>query len=155
MAKKKAKRLRATAKRKKPARKAPKPARPTAKAKAKTRTGLKAKKARPVKARKPARSKKTAPAEAPFPWREALPGEKLVGVVEDYFSHVGVIALTLQESLRVGDRIHVRGHTTEISQSVQSMQVDHAAVEQAAAGVGVGVRIDGKARQGDYVYKAV
>jgi acyl-CoA hydrolase len=74
-------------------------------------------------------------------------------VVEDYYSHIGVITVTLKQPLKVGDRIHVRGHTTDISQGVASMQIDHAPVTEAGKGAALGIKIGGKCRRGDYIYK--
>lgn len=106
-----------------------------------------------ARAAKPAR--KTAVAEAAvLPWRQPLVGETWIGVVEDYFSHVGVIAATLKAALAVGDRIHVRGHTTDMAETVESLQIDHAPVAAAAAGDSVGIKAIGKCRAGDYIYKA-
>src|SRR5262245_12236077 len=99
---------------KKPAKKTKKPAKRKAAPKAKKAAP---KKAAPKKAVKRAPAKKKAkaaaarPGPAPLPWRVPLEGERRIGVVDDYFSHVGVIAFTLEAPLAVGERIHVRGHT--------------------------------------------
>lgn len=92
-------------------------------------------------------------APAPLPWRKALPGETFVGIVDDFYGHVSVIAFNLQGALAVGDKIHVRGHTTDMTETVDSMQIDHNAVTSAKAGDAVGVRTVGKCRSGDYVYR--
>lgn len=92
------------------------------------------------------------PAEPPLPWRHALPGETFIGIVEDYFSHVGVFSLKLEQPLAVGAKIHLRGHTTDIIQPVMSMQLDHQAVTSGNTGDAVGVRVSMKCRKGDYVY---
>jgi putative protease len=101
-------------------------------------------------------SKKTAVARAnpPMPWRVPLPGETLAGVVDDYYSHISVITTTLQAPLKVGELIHVRGHTTDLTQAVASLQSDHAPLSEAAAGDGVGIKVQDKCRRGDYIYKA-
>lgn len=111
----------------------------------------------------PAREKKTAPRSArkaapaepvALPWRKPLAGETWIGVVEDYYSHVGVIATTLKAALAVGEKIHVRGHTTDMAEAVDSLQIDHAPVAAAAAGDAVGIKVIGKCRAGDFIYKA-
>lgn len=118
-----------------------------------------AKKAAPKK-KAPARSSKPTsrrPAKAEpvaLPWRQPLAGETWIGVVEDYFSHVGVIATTLKAALAVGDKIHVRGHTTDMAEAVDSLQIDHGPVAAAAPGDSVGIKVIGKCRAGDYIYKA-
>ncbi len=109
-----------------------------------------AKKSLRAGARKP---KAAVPPPLPMPWRQPLPGEKSLGVVEDFYGHVSVIALTLQGPLKVGDRIHVRGHTTDMTETVDSLQIDHRSVPEAKAGEPVGVKTTGKCRTGDYVYR--
>jgi hypothetical protein len=129
----------------------------------KSRVKVKAKKgpagksaAKAAKGKKGGRKKKTLPELEPqaphLPWRDALPGETLIGVVDDFFGHIGVITMTLQESLKVGQRIHVRGNTTDIVQTVSSMQIEHQPVSVAKTGDGIGIKSTGKARRGDYVY---
>lgn len=76
-----------------------------------------------------------------------------VGRVEDYFAKVGVIALRLGEPLAVGDRIRVRGHTTDFSQRVESMQVEHESVERAQRGASVGIKVKDRCRKGDRLLK--
>ena len=76
----------------------------------------------------------------------------LLGIVEDYFAKIGVIALTLQASVAAGQKIQVLGHTTNIEQKVDSMQIDHAAVSQAVAKDNVGIKVINRARAGDHVY---
>jgi putative protease len=107
----------------------------------------------------PAKPKKAAKPQKPvlqleLPWRKPLKGEKEIGVVDDFFAHIGVIAFTLESPLAVGDTIHVHGHTTDLTEAVVSMQIDHKDVASAAKGAAVGIKIAGKCRKGDYVYKA-
>jgi putative protease len=113
------------------------------------------KKAKPAK--KPAAKKSPAKkkaAQAPvLPWRQAKPGETFLGIVDDFFSHVNVITINLKAPLSVGDKIHVRGHTTDNLQAVASMQIERQAISSAKKGDGVGIEVDAKARRGDYVYK--
>lgn len=127
----------------------------------------KAAKRKAPKARRPAPKTKKAAAKAPktkatpqaapqapaLPWREPLPGETKLGMVDDYYSHIGVLVLKLEAALAVGDKIHVRGHTTDLTQTVDSMQIEHQMVSMAEAGAGVGIKASQKCRKGDYVYK--
>ena len=76
-----------------------------------------------------------------------------MGFVEDYFAHVGVIALTLRAGLSVGDTIRIKGHTTDITQKVESMQIDHQSVQTASSGDSVGIKLVDRARKGDALYK--
>ncbi len=87
-----------------------------------------------------------------MPVKEKIKGF-LLGAVEDYFSHVGVVALTIKSGLNVGDTIRVKGHTTDLTQKVDSMQIDHVAVTTAKKGDGVGIHVSDKCRKGDKVYK--
>lgn len=81
--------------------------------------------------------------------------EKEIGKVEDYFAHVNVIAVKLTEELSVGDRIHIKGHTTDRIQEVASMQIEHQNVIQAKAGDDVGIKTAEKAHRGDTVFKVI
>ena len=80
-------------------------------------------------------------------------GGVLLGRVEDYFAHVGVMALQLLAPVSVGDVIRIKGHTTDITQKVESMQIEHQPVQAASAGDAVGIKIADRARKTDVVYK--
>jgi len=79
--------------------------------------------------------------------------ETMIGVVADFFARPVVAAIELTAPLKVGDRIHIKGHTTDLEQTVDSMQVNNAAVTVANAGDGVGVKLTARVRKGDSVYK--
>ena len=103
-----------------------------------------------------ATNKRKAPVEKAAPGmtvEKLVPGATLVGMVDDFFSHVGVIALKLQKPLAVSDSIRIKGHTTDIIQKVESIEMDHKPVQMAAKGDSVGIKIVEKARKGDAVYK--
>ena len=85
---------------------------------------------------------------------QSAPEEQPIGQVTHYFSKAGVMAIELSNALRIGDRIHVRGHTTDFVTSVQSMQIEHEAVNTAGPGDSVGVKVSERARPGDMVYRA-
>jgi putative protease len=76
-----------------------------------------------------------------------------VGRISHYFSHLSVAAVKLEAPLAVGDRIHIRGHTTDLQQDVSSMEVDHAAVERAGPGDDVALKVDDHVRDHDLIYK--
>ncbi len=90
--------------------------------------------------------------EPVLPWRQPLPGETKLGVVDDYFGHLGVIAFKLEQPLSMGQKIHVRGHTTDLVQAAESMQLGHQSVTTANPGDSVGIKVNVKCRAGDYVY---
>jgi len=121
---------------------------------AKARTKVKAKKSSSGKSPAKARTKKKAAAPKSVPRPGVIPPANgvLLGFVEDYFARIGVIALTLKVPLAVGRRIQVLGHTTNLEQAVDSMQIDHVAVELADAKSAVGIKVIGRARRGDHVY---
>jgi translation elongation factor EF-Tu-like GTPase len=82
--------------------------------------------------------------------------EKRIGTVIDYFAKIGVVAIHLEDDgLKVGDTIHIRGHTTDLTEEVLSMQIDRNAVQEAKAGDDVGIKIKERARKKDDVYKVI
>lgn len=81
--------------------------------------------------------------------------ETEVGKVQDYFAKIGVAGIELTDSLSVGDTIHIKGHTTDFSQKVESMQIEHDNVEEAKAGDSIGIKVDDRVRSSDTVYKVV
>ncbi|MFH0964005.1 MAG: hypothetical protein V2A58_08330 [Planctomycetota bacterium] len=81
--------------------------------------------------------------------------EKEVGKVTHYFGRVGVAAVQLSDTLSVGDVIHVTGHTSDFTQTVESMQIEHDAVSVAHSGQSVGIRVKEHAREQDTVCKVL
>ena len=80
--------------------------------------------------------------------------EKEVGKIKHYFDNIGVAVVEVTGTLKKGDKIHVKGHTTDFTQTVGSMQIEHKVIEQAKKGQSVGMKIQDKVRGGDTVYKA-
>ncbi len=81
--------------------------------------------------------------------------EQEIGVVTHYFGHINVMAVTLTGELAVGDTIHVKGHTSDFTTPVKSMQVEHESVEKAGPGNQIGIKVPEHAREHDKVYKVV
>lgn len=81
--------------------------------------------------------------------------EVMIGTVNDFFARPVVAGIELTAPLKVGDTIHVKGHTTDITMTVQSMQINNANVDEAKAGDAVGIKLTDRARKGDAVYKVV
>ena len=79
--------------------------------------------------------------------------EKQIGRVTHYFGKAGVAAIELEDTLNVGDRIHVKGHTSDWTQVVESMQVEGAVIERAERGQVIGIKVPDHAREHDVVYK--
>lgn len=79
-----------------------------------------------------------------------------IGKITHYFSKIGVMAMTItHDTLRVGDTIHIKGHTSDFTQKVDSMQIDNKSVAEAGVGQSVGMRVSEHAREHDAVYKVV
>lgn len=79
--------------------------------------------------------------------------EEVIGKVSDFFARPVVAGIDLTAPLKVGDRIHIKGHTTDIEFAVESMQIHNVNVSQAKAGDSVGIRVSDRVRGGDIVYK--
>lgn len=77
--------------------------------------------------------------------------EHVIGTVSHYWGNLGVAGIELSAPLQVGDTIRIVGHTTDFTQPVDSMQIDHEAVEAAKGGRSVGIKVGSKARVGDEV----
>ncbi|OGS50785.1 MAG: hypothetical protein A3K65_03370 [Euryarchaeota archaeon RBG_16_68_12] len=79
-----------------------------------------------------------------------------IGEVFHYFSKIGVAAIRLTDGdLKVGDTIQVQGPTTDVTQAVDSMQIEQAAVASATKGQSVGLKVKEKVRERDLVYKVL
>ncbi len=82
--------------------------------------------------------------------------EQLIGTVTHYFSKAGVAAISITDGqLTVGDTIHIVGHTSDFTQHVDSMQVEHAPVQIARPGDSIGIKVIDHAREHDKVYRVV
>ena len=79
--------------------------------------------------------------------------EKEVGKVNDFFARPVVAGIEMSGTLKVGDKIHIKGHTTDIEMVVTSMQIDNVNVEEAKKGKSVGIKVSERVRPGDIVYK--
>ncbi len=81
--------------------------------------------------------------------------EDLIGTVTHYFGKVGVASIEITHGqLHVGDTIRILGHTSDFTQTIESMQIDHNPVESASTGDLVGVKVAERAREHDKVYRA-
>ena len=79
--------------------------------------------------------------------------EIAIGTIEKYFGKIGVAAIKITSGeLKVGDKIHVKGHSTDFEQTVESMQVEHLTVETAGPGTDVGIRVKEKVHEKDTVF---
>ena len=79
--------------------------------------------------------------------------EREIGKVEHFFGHLNVAAIKLSDGpLKVGDKIHIKGHTTDFIEEVKSIQINNNNVMEARAGDDIGVEMVGKCREHDMVY---
>lgn len=79
--------------------------------------------------------------------------EKEIGRVTNYFSKISVAVMELTAPLQLGDKVRITGGTRDFEQTVQSMQIEHQAIEKAEAGQEIALKVDEKVRTGDTVYK--
>ena len=79
--------------------------------------------------------------------------ETEIGKVSDFFARPVVAGIDVTVSLKVGDRIHIKGHTTDVETVVDSMQIDNKNVTEARQGQSVGIKVPDRVRVGDTVYK--
>jgi len=104
--------------------------------------------------RLPARRARPTAAKPPSPpLPPPAPGER-IGIVTHYYGNVSVAVVKLESaSLRVGDTIHVRGHTSDFAQRVESLQIGHAPVSEVGPNDDFGMKVIAHVREHDIVYK--
>lgn len=79
--------------------------------------------------------------------------KRMIGRIRHYFSKIGVAVVELSDDIRVGDEIRIEGATTSIEQVVESMEIENKKVELATTGQSIGIKVSGKVRPNDCVYK--
>jgi putative protease len=81
--------------------------------------------------------------------------EERIGIVSNYYKNIGVAAVILEGTLVVGDTIHIKGHKTDFTQKLESMQIEHKNIEKAKEGDDVGIKVNQHIRKHDIVYKVM
>ena len=82
--------------------------------------------------------------------------EMQVGKITHYFTKAGVAIIEVTNgSIKAGDNIHIKGHTTDFSQKVKSIQIEHEKIEIAEPGNAIGLKVDQPVRANDLVYKSI
>jgi hypothetical protein len=126
----------------------------------KTRTiSKKARKKAPLRGGSPKKARPTAVKPTPVrptptPPAEPAASEERIGVVTHYYSHLSVAAIQLERgTLRVGDIIHICGHTTDFRQRVESLEVGHAPATEVEPKDDIGLKVVDHAREHDVVFK--
>jgi len=79
--------------------------------------------------------------------------ETEIGHVSDFFARPVVAGITLTGTLKVGDKLHIKGHTTDIELIVESMQINNINVTEGKAEDAIGIKVPDRVRAGDHVYK--
>lgn len=135
---------------------------------------VKSRKKKPVKVKKPAKAKKPVKLKKPVKAKKAAPRkaaakktpraavskrpvrteEKVIGRITHYFPKVRAAVLKLRAPLAVGEKIKIKGHTTDFIQTVSSLQIDHVVLQQAKKGDVIGLQVQSRVRRHDMVTKA-
>ena len=77
-----------------------------------------------------------------------------IGKVEDYYNQIGVVAIEVTgDHVAVGDTVHFHGHTTDFTQTVNSMQIGHNPVQEAHKGDEIGIKVRERVRNHDRVFR--
>ncbi len=80
--------------------------------------------------------------------------EEEIGKITHYFSKINVGILELSKgTLQVGDTIHIKGHTSDFYQKIESMQLEHDPVDKVKADEQVGMKVENPVRENDAVFK--
>ncbi|NIT03794.1 translation elongation factor-like protein [Candidatus Saccharibacteria bacterium] len=80
--------------------------------------------------------------------------EKKIGEVTHYFGHIPAGIIKLAGKVKKGDKLHFKGATTDFTQEITSMQIDHKDIESAKKGDEIGVKVNERVREGDDVFIA-
>jgi len=81
--------------------------------------------------------------------------EEVIGKVTAFFARPVVAGIELVGTIKVGDKIHIKGHTTDMELTVDSMQIDNVNVNEAKAGDNIGIKVSDRVRRGDTIYKVI
>jgi len=81
--------------------------------------------------------------------------EKLIGKITHYFGNISVGIIELTDELSVGDKVHIKGSSTDFEQTVDSMQIEHQNVDSAKSGDAIGIKVVQKVKENDQVYKVL
>ncbi len=81
--------------------------------------------------------------------------EKEIGRITHFYGHLGVGIIELADALKVGDNLHIKGHTSDFTQVVDSMQVEHTSVSEAKAKDVIGIKMAQKVHPHDKVFKVI
>ncbi len=111
---------------------------------------------RPKKRKLPSKPLMVEPGPPPGvipPVEEPAANEEALGTVTHYYSHLGVAIVQINKGvLRTGDQVHIKGHTTDITQKIESMEYEHQHIDKATPGQSVGIKVVDHVREHDILY---
>jgi putative protease len=81
--------------------------------------------------------------------------EKEIGHITHYYGNISVGIIELSDALKTGDNIHIKGHTSDFNQTVDSIQIEHNTVSEAKAGDVIGIKVIQKVHPSDKVFKVI
>ena len=87
------------------------------------------------------------------PKPRAHPQEVILGRISHFYARINVAVVKLKALLKTGDNIRIQGHTTNLEETVSSMQLNHQAVNEASKGKEIGLWVSCRVRAGDTIYK--
>ena len=79
--------------------------------------------------------------------------EKQIGTIDHFFGNISVSMIKLTDALKAGDKIHIKGSTSDFVQDVTSMQIDRVPTQEAKAGDLISIKVAQRVRKDDAVYK--
>jgi len=79
--------------------------------------------------------------------------KKIVGKITHYYPKISVAVVELQAPINIGDKVLIKGSSTNFEQVVESMQIQHKDVQSAEAGQSIGLKVKERVRENDVVYK--
>lgn len=119
--------------------------------KAKSKAGKVVKRTPKVKSKVRKSTAKKAPAKKA---KSASLRLEKIGEVTHYFPHVNAAAvLLLKDGLKIGDKIYIKGHTSDFKEKVESMQLDHVMIQEGKKAQEIGLKVKSRVRIGDSVYR--
>jgi hypothetical protein len=80
-------------------------------------------------------------------------GEELIGEVTHFFGGLSVAIVKFNRAVKAGEKIHFKGATTDFEETIKSMQFNHENITEAKKNQEVGIKVEGKTREGDKVYQ--
>ena len=78
-----------------------------------------------------------------------------IGTITHFYGHINVAIAQISDGLKVGDNIRIKGHSSDFTQEVASLQIEHKDVTEAKPGELVGLKVSQKAHPHDRVFKVI